>query len=164
MNERRLQPSFPTVDWEPLKEQPHTDRGLFADPKKNSLFSAATKVKQLTPTIGCEISGIDLRQLSDTQKDELFVFSLFPFIIFFKRLCVQCVTSRGTWCRLYIVALSYFTWGDWNCFNSFPSPSYQYSRAAGIGAILWPFAQTSYHPRSAWTRSRGSPWYVCLEL
>jgi sulfonate dioxygenase len=61
------------VDWEPLKEQPVTDRGQFADPEKKALFSAATKVKQLTPSIGCEISGIDLRQLSNAQKDELLV-------------------------------------------------------------------------------------------
>jgi sulfonate dioxygenase len=47
------------------------DRGLSADPSKKALFSAAQKVKHLTPTIGTEIIGIDLRQLSKTQKDEL---------------------------------------------------------------------------------------------
>jgi sulfonate dioxygenase len=47
------------------------DRGLFADPAKASLLGAATKVKHLTPAIGTEILGIDLRQLSNAQKDEL---------------------------------------------------------------------------------------------
>lgn len=51
-----------------------TERGLLADPKKSNLFSAASKIKHLTPAIGTEIRGIDLRQLTDAQKDELSVF------------------------------------------------------------------------------------------
>lgn len=47
------------------------DRGLSADPSKRNLFSAAQKVKHLTPAIGTEIIGLDLRQLSGPQKDEL---------------------------------------------------------------------------------------------
>jgi sulfonate dioxygenase len=69
--QRFNQPSFPNVSWEPLKEIAVTDRGLSADPAKQSLFSAAHKIKHLTPAIGTEIIGIDLRQLSATQKDEL---------------------------------------------------------------------------------------------
>ncbi|PSR82001.1 hypothetical protein PHLCEN_2v6176 [Hermanssonia centrifuga] len=64
-------PSFPDIVWAPLEEQEVTDRGLSADPEKNALFSAATKVQHLTPAIGTEITGIDLRQLSPQQKDEL---------------------------------------------------------------------------------------------
>ncbi|THG98250.1 hypothetical protein EW026_g3901 [Hermanssonia centrifuga] len=67
-------PSFPDIVWAPLEEQEVTDRGLSADPEKNALFSAATKVQHLTPAIGTEITGIDLRQLSPQQKDE-FAFS-----------------------------------------------------------------------------------------
>ncbi|KAH7913227.1 hypothetical protein BJ138DRAFT_664491 [Hygrophoropsis aurantiaca] len=63
-------PYFPKVDWEPLEEIAVTDRGLSADPEKKSLFSAG-KVKHLTPAIGTEITGLDLRQLTDAQKDEL---------------------------------------------------------------------------------------------
>lgn len=66
-----LQPFFPKVDWEPLEEFPVTDRGLFADPEKKALLGAASKVVNLTPTIGTILEGVDLRQLSDTQKDEL---------------------------------------------------------------------------------------------
>ncbi len=50
-----------------------TDVGLRADPEKKSLLSAASKVTHYTPAIGTELSGIDLRQLSDSQKDELCV-------------------------------------------------------------------------------------------
>ena len=65
------QPSFPKLSWEPLEEVEVVDRGLSADPSKADLFRAASKVTHLTPAIGTEILGIDLRQLSDTQKDEL---------------------------------------------------------------------------------------------
>ena len=49
------------------------DRGLGADPAKKSLLSAASRVIALTPAIGTELHGVDLRQLSDVQKDELCV-------------------------------------------------------------------------------------------
>lgn len=68
-----LQPYFPVVDWEPLKEVDVADRGHFADPEKKALLGAAKKVQHLTPVIGTEIIGIDLRQLTPAQKDELFV-------------------------------------------------------------------------------------------
>lgn len=61
------------MKWEPLGEIAVTDRGQFADPEKKSLLAAASKVTQLTPAIGTELLGIDLRQLTDAQKDELYV-------------------------------------------------------------------------------------------
>ncbi|KAH9481596.1 Putative alpha-ketoglutarate-dependent sulfonate dioxygenase [Psilocybe cubensis] len=79
-----LKPYFPNVSWEPLKEFEVVDRGLFADPEKKSLFSAATKVKHLTPAIGTEIEGIDLRQLSDSQKDELALLVAERVVVFFR--------------------------------------------------------------------------------
>jgi sulfonate dioxygenase len=54
-----------------LTELEVSDRGLKADPTKKALLSAATKVDHITPAIGTRLEGIDLRQLSDTQKDEL---------------------------------------------------------------------------------------------
>lgn len=61
------------MKWAPLEEQKVTERALFADTEKKALFSAATKVQHLTPAIGTEIQGIDLRQLTPQQKDELCV-------------------------------------------------------------------------------------------
>jgi sulfonate dioxygenase len=66
-----IQPTFPDISWEPLKEVKVIDRGLRANPEKKTLLSAASKVTTLTPTIGTELLGIDLRRLSDAQKDEL---------------------------------------------------------------------------------------------
>jgi len=79
-----FKPSFPNVAYEPLKEQHVVDRGAFADPAKASLFGAAGKVKHLTPAIGTEIEGIDLRQLSDTQKDELALLVAERGVVFFR--------------------------------------------------------------------------------
>lgn len=67
-------PSWPKVDWEPLPSnvQPNwLDAGLRADKEKKALFGAASKVDTLSPAIGTKIEGVDLRNLSDTQKDEL---------------------------------------------------------------------------------------------
>ncbi|EIN10030.1 alpha-ketoglutarate-dependent sulfonate dioxygenase [Punctularia strigosozonata HHB-11173 SS5] len=67
----QYKPTFPDVKWEPLGDIVVDDPAKRADPEKKALLSAATKVKTLTPVIGTEIEGIDLRQLTPTQKDEL---------------------------------------------------------------------------------------------
>ncbi|KIK97021.1 hypothetical protein PAXRUDRAFT_825355 [Paxillus rubicundulus Ve08.2h10] len=79
-------PHLPVLNWEPLTEIDitDTDRGLFADPGKKSLFSAAQKVKNLTPAIGTEITGIDLRQLTPGQKDELALLVAERGVVFFR--------------------------------------------------------------------------------
>ncbi|KAL1949619.1 hypothetical protein VTO73DRAFT_8500 [Trametes versicolor] len=80
----KYKPSWPDVKWEPLGEIAVTDRGQFADPEKKALLSAATKVEHLTPAIGTEILGIDLRQLSDAQKDELSLLIAERGVVFFR--------------------------------------------------------------------------------
>ena len=47
------------------------DRATFADPKKTSLLSGANKVDDLTPWIGTELHGLQLNQLTNSQRDEL---------------------------------------------------------------------------------------------
>ncbi|KAG6828617.1 hypothetical protein H0H92_007262 [Tricholoma furcatifolium] len=79
-----FKPIFPKLDWEPLTEVSVTERGLHADPSKQSLFNAAQKVRHLTPTIGTEILGLDLRQLSDSQKDELALLIAERGVVFFR--------------------------------------------------------------------------------
>ncbi|KAF5391557.1 hypothetical protein D9757_002512 [Collybiopsis confluens] len=80
----QFKPFFPEISWPPLAEVEVTERGLLADPEKKSLLKAATKVKHYTPTIGTEISGIDLRQLSDSQKDELALLVGERGVVFFR--------------------------------------------------------------------------------
>ncbi|KAG6821326.1 hypothetical protein H0H93_000187 [Arthromyces matolae] len=78
------QPTFPKVDWEPLTEVPVIERGLLADPSKRALRSAAQTVRNLTPAIGTEILGLDLRQLTDNQKDELALLIAERGVVFFR--------------------------------------------------------------------------------
>jgi len=61
-----------------------TERGLLADPSKQNLLKAAQKVRHLTPVIGTEILGLDLRQLSDSQKDELALLIAERGVVFFR--------------------------------------------------------------------------------
>ncbi|KAL4244296.1 Alpha-ketoglutarate-dependent dioxygenase [Abortiporus biennis] len=77
-------PHWPDVKWPPLGEIAVVDRAQFADPEKKALFSAAKSVKHLTPALGTEITGIDLRQLSDKQKDELALLVAERSVVFFR--------------------------------------------------------------------------------
>jgi sulfonate dioxygenase len=79
-----FKPHFPVVSWEPLEEVEVADRGQFADPGKKALFGAAKKVQHLTPAIGTEITGIDLRQLTPAQKDELALLVAERGVVFFR--------------------------------------------------------------------------------
>ncbi|KAF8259010.1 hypothetical protein EI94DRAFT_1780769 [Lactarius quietus] len=91
----QYKPTLPDVFWEPLKEVKVFDRGLAADPEKKSLlFKNTTKLAaskvitlRLTPARGTELHGIDLRRLSDEQKDELSLL----------------VAERGAVCKLYML-------------------------------------------------------------
>lgn len=85
-----------------------TDRGLGANPEKKSLLSAASKVITLTPTIGTELHGIDLGQLSDDQKDELLVL-IRAIKILSHRLCLVrslLIAERGVVCKWFSSYLS----------------------------------------------------------
>ncbi|KAF8658233.1 hypothetical protein AX14_007736 [Amanita brunnescens Koide BX004] len=81
---KTYKPYFPVVSWEPLKEVDVTDRGHFADPEKKALFSAAKQVQHLTPAIGTEMAGLDLRQLTPAQKDELALLVAERGVVFFR--------------------------------------------------------------------------------
>lgn len=62
----------------------HVDPGSRADPTKKSLFSAATKVTDLTTHIGTEIEGLQLKDLTDKQKDELGLLIAERSVVFFR--------------------------------------------------------------------------------
>lgn len=52
-------------------EWEHVDAGARAVKSKKNLFAAATKVTDLTAHIGTEIEGLQLRDLTPEQRDEL---------------------------------------------------------------------------------------------
>ncbi|KAF9516576.1 hypothetical protein BS47DRAFT_1371696 [Hydnum rufescens UP504] len=50
---------------------PYVDPGTRADPEKKALFSAAKEVRHLNYHLGTELVGVQLKDLTDQQKDEL---------------------------------------------------------------------------------------------
>ena len=65
-------------------EREHVDPGARADREKKSLLSAATKVTDLTVHIGTEIEGLQLKDLTDKQKDELGLLIAERSVVFFR--------------------------------------------------------------------------------
>jgi hypothetical protein len=53
------------------QDREYNDAGTRADKEKKALFSAAKEVKHLTAHIGTEIVGLQLKDLTNQQRDEL---------------------------------------------------------------------------------------------
>ena len=65
-------------------DRKHVDPGSRADPEKRALLSAATKVTDLTAYIGTAIEGLQLKDLTDQQKDELGLLIAERSVVFFR--------------------------------------------------------------------------------
>ncbi|POM75848.1 Taurine dioxygenase [Phytophthora palmivora] len=74
---------FPTKTYDPIPVVPYEDRALKADPTFKNLLANAT-VTHLEPKIGTEISGLQLHELTDTQKDELALLIAHRGVVFFR--------------------------------------------------------------------------------
>jgi sulfonate dioxygenase len=79
-----LSPSFPTLFWEPLEEVPYHDKGLEGSEDFHYLLDAATDVFDSNPKIGTEIHGIQLSQLTDSQKNDLARLVATRGVVFFR--------------------------------------------------------------------------------
>lgn len=66
------------------EEWKHDDAGARADKSKHALFSAATKVTDLTTHIGTEIEGLQLKDLTNQQRDELALLIAERSVVFFR--------------------------------------------------------------------------------
>lgn len=77
----------------------HADAGARADPAKRALLSAAEKVIDLTAHIGTEIVGLQLKDLTDQQKDELGLLVAERSVVFFRDqdISPQQQKSLGEW-------------------------------------------------------------------
>ncbi|GMF44668.1 unnamed protein product [Phytophthora fragariaefolia] len=74
---------FPTMTYDPIPVLPYEDRALKADPTFKNLLADAT-VTHLEPKIGTEISGLQLNELTDAQKDELALLVAHRGVVFFR--------------------------------------------------------------------------------
>ena len=66
------------------KDRVYEEAGARADPAKKALFSAATEVRDLTVHIGTEIIGLQIKDLTDQQKDELALLVAERSVVFFR--------------------------------------------------------------------------------
>lgn len=78
-----LAPVFPKDTYSPIQEVAYEDRALKADPTFKNLLADAT-VTHLAPKIGTELSGIQLHELTDAQKDELALLVAERGVVFFR--------------------------------------------------------------------------------
>lgn len=81
------------------QDRPHVDPGSRADPEKKALLSAAKEVIHLTKHIGTEIVGLQLKDLTDQQKDELALLIAERSVVFFRDqdLSPQQQKALGEW-------------------------------------------------------------------
>ncbi len=77
----------------------HHDPGARADPAKTALLGAAKQVINLTSHIGTEIVGLQLKDLTDRQKDELGLLIAERSVVFFRDqdISPQQQKSLGEW-------------------------------------------------------------------
>jgi hypothetical protein len=66
------------------KDREYVDAGSRADPEKKALFGAAKEVIHLTTHIGTEIVGLQLKDLTNQQKDELALLIAERSVVFFR--------------------------------------------------------------------------------
>ena len=62
----------------------HKDAGARADKNKNALLGAASKVTHLTTHVGTEIEGLQLKDLTNQQRDELALLIAERSVVFFR--------------------------------------------------------------------------------
>lgn len=62
----------------------HDDAGARADKSKKNLLSAATKATDVTTHIGTEIEGLQLKDLTNEQRDELALLIAERSVVFFR--------------------------------------------------------------------------------
>jgi hypothetical protein len=66
------------------EDREYIDAGSRADPEKKALFSAASEVINLTSNIGTEIRGLQLKDLTNQQRDELALLIAERSVVFFR--------------------------------------------------------------------------------
>lgn len=78
-----LRQVFPDTKYPDIPVLPFDDRAAYADPTFKNLLENAT-VTHLAPKIGTEISGVQLHELTDAQRDELALLIAQRGVVFFR--------------------------------------------------------------------------------
>jgi sulfonate dioxygenase len=79
-----LRPQFPQITWPAYEEIPYIDKGQLGDPSFRNLLADATDVFDYNPKIGTEVHGVDLANLTDSQKNDLARLVATRGVVFFR--------------------------------------------------------------------------------
>ncbi|KAK6498986.1 hypothetical protein TWF481_011557 [Arthrobotrys musiformis] len=78
-------PVFPDIKWDPIQPGiPYEDKGLLGDPTYSRLLEGATDVFDYTQKIGTEVRGVQLKDLTDDQKNDLARLLAYRGVVFFR--------------------------------------------------------------------------------
>ncbi|KAK7716564.1 hypothetical protein SLS57_006592 [Botryosphaeria dothidea] len=125
----------------------HVDPGSRADPEKKALFSAAEKVVDLTTHIGTEIVGLQLKDLTPQQKDELGLLIAERSVVFFRDqdISPQQQKELGEW------------YGEIEIHPQVP----QVPGVEGV-TVIWPELQSTERPSNFRQPGGASRWHTDL--
>ncbi|KAK7541526.1 hypothetical protein IWX49DRAFT_607696 [Phyllosticta citricarpa] len=128
-------------------DREHIDPGSRADPEKKALFSAAEKVIDLTTHIGTEIVGLQLKDLTPQQKDELGLLIAERSVVFFRDqdISPQQQKELGEW------------YGEIEIHPQVP----HVPGAPGV-TVIWPALQATERPASFRNPGGASRWHSDL--
>ncbi|QIW98659.1 hypothetical protein AMS68_004177 [Peltaster fructicola] len=129
------------------EEREHVEPGARADKSKKSLFSAATKVTDLTTHIGTEIEGLQLKDLTPQQKDELGLLIAERSVVFFRDqdISPQEQKALGEW------------YGEIEIHPQVP----QVPGVEGV-TVIWPDLQATERPANFRNPGGASRWHTDL--
>lgn len=147
----------------------HDERGARADKGKTALFSAATKVTDLTAYIGTEIEGVQLKDLSDQQKDELALLVAERSVVFFRDqdLSPQQQKSLGEYwgeVEVHVSAVQFF---EYHCERRFEGTDVQKPQVPQVPGVegvtvIWPALQATEYPAGFRRPGGASRWHSDL--
>ncbi|KAK4182509.1 hypothetical protein QBC35DRAFT_509867 [Podospora australis] len=128
-------------------ERVHEDAGARADRTKRNLLSAATRVTDLTTHIGTEIEGLQLRDLTSDQRDELALLIAERSVVFFRDqdITPQQQKELGEW------------FGEVEVHPQGP----QVPGVLGV-TVIWPDLQATEYPASFRNPGGASRWHTDL--
>jgi len=129
------------------QDREHVDPGSRADPEKKALLSAAKEVIHLTSHIGTEIVGLQLKDLTDQQKDELGLLIAERSVVFFRDqdISPQQQKELGQW------------YGEIEIHPQVP----QVPGVPGV-TVIWPALQATENPAHFRKPGGASRWHTDL--
>jgi alpha-ketoglutarate-dependent taurine dioxygenase len=140
-----------------------TDPGSRADPEKKALFGAAKEIIHLTAHIGTEIVGLQLKDLTAQQKDELGLLIAERSVVFFRDQNISPEEQKklGEWYGEIEVHVSFLY--NWR-YSRLTLNQPQVPSVPGVAGVtvIWPALQATEVPASFRQTGGASRWHTDL--